>query len=202
MAAITICSDFGAPQNKVWHCFPIYFPWSDGARCHIFVFWMLSFKPTFSLSSFTFIKWVFSSSSMSAIRMGSSAYLKLLIFLLAILIQAFASYNPAFLMMYSAYRLNKQGDNIQPWHTPFPVWNQSVVPCLVLTVASLPAYSFLKRQVRSFDIPISLRIFQFVVIHMIKGFSIVSEAEVDVFLEFSCFFCDPMDVGNLIWCLF
>ena len=47
-------------------------------------------------------------------------------------------------------------------------------------------------------IPISLRIFQFVVIHMIKGFSIVSEAKVDVFLEFSCFFCDPVDVGNLI----
>ena len=34
MAAITICSDFWAPQNKVWHCFPIYFPWSDGTRCH------------------------------------------------------------------------------------------------------------------------------------------------------------------------
>ena len=37
MAAITICSDFGAPKNKVWHCFhcfPIYFPWSDGTRCH------------------------------------------------------------------------------------------------------------------------------------------------------------------------
>ena len=37
MAAVTICSDFGAPQNKVWHyfhCFPIYFPWSDGTRSH------------------------------------------------------------------------------------------------------------------------------------------------------------------------
>ena len=37
MAAITISSDFGAPQNKAWHCFhcfPIYFPWSDGTRCH------------------------------------------------------------------------------------------------------------------------------------------------------------------------
>ena len=31
--------------------------------------------------------------------------------------------------MYSAYKLNKQGDNIQPWRTPFPIWNQSVVPC-------------------------------------------------------------------------
>ena len=37
MAAVTICSDFGAPQNKVWHCFhcfSIYFPWNDGTRCH------------------------------------------------------------------------------------------------------------------------------------------------------------------------
>ena len=37
MAAVTICSDFGAPKNKVrhyFHCFPIYFPWSDGTRCH------------------------------------------------------------------------------------------------------------------------------------------------------------------------
>ena len=39
---------------------------------------------------------------------------------------------------------------------------------------------------------------QFVVIHTVKGFSIINEAEVDVFLEFSCFFYDPMDVGNLI----
>ena len=35
MAAITICSDFGAQKNKVWHCFPIYFPWRDGTRCHM-----------------------------------------------------------------------------------------------------------------------------------------------------------------------
>ena len=39
---------------------------------------------------------------------------------------------------------------------------------------------------------------QFVVIHIVKGFSVVNEAEVDVFLEFSCFCDDPMDVGNLI----
>ena len=44
--------------------------------------------------------------------------------------------SPSFLMIYSAYKLNKQGDNIQPCHTPFPIWNQSVVPCPVLTVAS------------------------------------------------------------------
>ena len=39
---------------------------------------------------------------------------------------------------------------------------------------------------------------QFVVIRTVKGFSVVNEAEVDVFLELSCFFCDPMDIGNLI----
>ena len=39
---------------------------------------------------------------------------------------------------------------------------------------------------------------QFVMIHTVKGFSVVNEAEVDTFLEFSCFFYDPTDVGNLI----
>ena len=124
MAAITICSDFGVPQNKVchcFHCFPIYLPWSDGTRCRdLIVFWMLSFKPAFSLSSFTFIKRLFSS-SISAIRVVSSAYLRLSIFLPGILIPACASSSLPFHMMYSAYKLNKQGDNIQPWHTLFRV---------------------------------------------------------------------------------
>ena len=84
-----------------------------GPDAMIFVFWMLSFKPTFSLSSFTFIKKLFSSSSLSAIRVVSSVYLRLLIFLPAILIPACASSSPAFLMMYSACKLNKKGDNIQ-----------------------------------------------------------------------------------------
>ena len=47
MAAVTICSDFEAQKNKVWHCFycfPIYFPWRDGPDAIILVFWMLSFK--------------------------------------------------------------------------------------------------------------------------------------------------------------
>ena len=162
MAKVTICSDLGAPKNKVWHCFrcfPIYLPWSDGTRCHDLRFWMLSFKPAFSLSSFTFIKRLFSSSSFSAIRVVSSACLRLLIFLLAILIPACVSSSPAFLIMYTAYKLNKQGDNIQPWCTPFPIWNQSIVPCPVITVASWPAYRFLKRQTRWSGIHISFRIF-------------------------------------------
>ena len=109
-----------------------------GPDAMIFVFWMLSFKPTFSLSSFTFIKRLFSSSLLSAIRVVSSVYLRLLIFLPEILIPACASSSLVFLMMYPAYKLNKQGDNIHPWHTPFPIWNQSIVPCPILTVASKP----------------------------------------------------------------
>ena len=127
----------------------------------ILVFWMLSFKPTFSLSSFTFIKRLFSSSSLSAIRVVSSPYLRLLIFLLAILL-ACASSNPEFFHDVLC-KLTKQGDNTQPSCTSFPKWNQSVFPCPVLTVASWPAYRFLRRQVRWSGIPISWRIFQFVV---------------------------------------
>ena len=163
------------------------------------VYWMLSIKPAFSLSSFIFIKRLFSSSSLSAIRVVSSVYLRLLIFLLAILIPACASSSPVFLLMHSAYKLNKQGDNIQPWRTPFPIWNQSVVPCPILTVASWPAYRFLKRQVRWSGIPISFfqNCPQFIVIHTVKGFGIVNKAEMDSFLELSCFVNDPADVGNL-----
>ena len=87
--------------------------------------------------------------------------------------------------------LNRQGHNIQPWGTIFPILNQSIVPCLVLTVASWFTYRFLRRQVFS-GIPISKYFPQFVVVH------IVNKAEADVFLEFSCFFHDPPDAGNLI----
>ena len=86
--------------------------------------------------------------------------------------------------MYSAYKLNKQGDNTQPWRTPFRTWNQS----------SWSAYRFLKRWVRWSGMPISFRIF-----HSLLG-STQSKAlaEIDVFLELSCFFSDLEDAGNLI----
>ena len=160
MAANTICSDFGAPKNKFWHCFhcfPIYFPWSDGTDAMIFVFWMLSFKPNFLLS-FTFIKKLFSSSLLSAIRVGHLHiwgywhFSRKSWFQLVLL--------PAQSLSWcTLYKLSKQGDNIQPCCTPFPIWNQSVVPCPVLTVDSWPTYRFLKRQVRWSGIPISFRIF-------------------------------------------
>ena len=53
-----------------------------------------------------------------------------------ILIPACDSSSPSFCVMYSAQKLNKQGDNTQACHIPFPILNQSVVPCKVLSVAS------------------------------------------------------------------
>ena len=80
-------------------------------------FLIFSFKLTLSLSPFTLIKMLFSSSLLSAIKGVSSTYLRLLIFLLPILIPAqHFSFSLAFLMTCSIYRLNKQGDNRQPCH--------------------------------------------------------------------------------------
>ena len=102
-------------------------------------------------------------------------------------------------MMYSAHKLHKQGDNTQPWDTPSLIWNPFVVPCPVLNVASWSAYRFLRRQVRWVWYSYLFKNFpQFVVIHTVKGFGAINKAEIDVFLEFSCFFDDPADVSNLI----
>ena len=100
--------------------------------------------------------------------------------------------------MYSAYKLNKQGNDIQPWHTPFPIWNQSIVPCPVLTVASWHEYRFCRRQVRWSGIPISLRIFYSCCDPLSQRLKVSQWTEVDVLLEYSCFFYDTTDVGNLM----
>ena len=125
-------------------------------------------KPAFSFSSIILIKRLFRFSSLSVMRVVSFKYLRFLIFLLAILIPACDSSSLEFHMVYSAYKLNKQGDNIQHSHTPFPILNQSVVPRLGLTVISWPAHRFLVSQ--ETGIPISWRTFQFVVIHTVKSF--------------------------------
>ena len=180
MAGVTICSDFGAQESKVCHCFYCFL-----SICHKvmrpdamnLVLWMLSFKPAFSLSSFTLINKLFSSSYLSAMRVVSSAYLMLLVFLPATMIPACASSSPAFHMMCSAYKLNTQ-----TWHTPFPAWNQSVFPCLVLTLVSWLAYRFLGRQVKWSGSPISVRIFHSL-LWSTQSKALVNEAEVDIFLE-------------------
>ena len=129
-----------------------------GMDAMILVFWMLSFKLPFSLSSFTFIKRLFSS-SLTVIKGGVICISEVIDISPGNLDSSMCFIQPAFLMMYFAYKLNNHGDNIQPWCTPFPIWNQSVVLCPVLTVASWPAYRFLRTQVRWPGIPISFRIF-------------------------------------------
>ena len=128
----------GVTKSQTWESY-----WTDnwmGPDAMIFVvvfFLMFSFKPTLSLFSLTLIKRLFSSSSLSAIRVVSSTYLRFLMFLLPILIPACNSSSLAFLMMCLVYRLNKQGDSRQPCHTPFSILNQSIVPYRVLLLFDL-----------------------------------------------------------------
>ena len=126
----------GVTKSQMWlsrwtelncfHFFRIYLPWSDGAGCHDLSFLNADFKLAFSLSTFTFIKSLFSSSSFSSIREVSFPYLRLLMqfWFHAILIPPCGSSSWAFHIVYSAYKLNKQDDNIQPWRTSFPILNQ------------------------------------------------------------------------------
>ena len=159
---------------------------------------MLSFNTTFSLSSFSFIKVLFSSSLLSAIRFVSSAYLKLLIFLPAILIPACASLSPVFYMMYSASKLNSRVTiysldvllvlfgTILLFHVQF-----------LLLLADLHT-NFSRGRPGGLVFPSLSDFSKFIVIHTVKGFGIVNKAEIDVFLELSCFSNDPVNVGNLI----
>ena len=160
MASVTIHIDLGP---KKWNLNCLHF---SSIICHegigpddmIFVFecWVLSqlFLPPLSLSSrgslvplhFLPLKWC---------HLHIWGYW----YFLSNLDSSLESSSPTFRMMYCTYKLNKQGDTIQPWRTPFPIWNQSVVSCPVLTVASFPAYRFLRRHVRWSGVPISLQIF-------------------------------------------
>ena len=100
-------------------------------------------------------------------------------------------------MYYLAYKLNKQSDNIQPWHTPNlePVHcSMSSSNCCFLncmqTSQEAGKVVWYSRLLKNFP--------QFVVIHMVKGFGVINKTKVDVFQSFSCFFDDPTDVDNLI----
>ena len=101
-------------------------------------------------------------------------------------------------MMYSAYKLNKQGDNIQPWRTPFSILNQFTVHVqFQLLLLDLHQISQEAGKVVWYS-HLFKNFLQFVVIQMAKDFSLVNEADVDVFLELSFFFYDPTDTGKLI----
>ena len=140
MAAANVHSDLEAQENKIYfHFFPFYLPWSDWTACcelSGFLFFFFFIKVSFFTLPFTLIKrvfffffifklyvivLVFSYTSLSSIFKVSTAYLRLLIFLPAVLIPDYNSVRPALLMMYPAYKLNKQGQNIQPSCTAFPV---------------------------------------------------------------------------------
>ena len=132
-----------------------------GPVAKILVLWMLSFNTAFSLFSFTLL---FHTQEALQFLFAFCHYDSI------ICVSEVAAISPsnhdsslcssslAFHMMYFACKLNKQGDNTHPWHTSFPISDQSIVLCLVLTVASWPAYRFLKRQVRWSGISISLRV--------------------------------------------
>ena len=113
---------------------------------------MLSFKPAFSLSSFTFIKRLFSSSSPSAIIMVSSAYPRLLIFLPSILTPACDLSSLAFHVIISVFKLNKQG-TINSLDVLLSQFGSVCCSMSVLSVASCPVYRFLRRQIYGLAFP-------------------------------------------------
>ena len=162
-----------------------------GLDAMILVFWMLSFQPAFTFSSF-------SSSSLSAIGVASFAYLRLLIFLSAILIPAWDSSSFAFHAMCSAYKLNKQCDNITVLMCSFPSFEPGrcsmtaskgcFLTCKVSQEASkVMWYSYLFKHFP-----------QFVWSTQRLSPSQWSRSRLFFFFKFPCFFYDPADAGNLI----
>ena len=130
-------------------------PWS-------LVSWMLIFKPTFSLSFLSHS----SRDSLLLLHFLPLEWYCLHFYISEILDISSGNFDsslwfiqPSIFHDYSAYKLNKQGDNIEPWSTPFPNWNHSFVPYPFLMVASWCACRFLRRQIAWSCIPISLRIF-------------------------------------------
>ena len=149
MAAVTILSDFEGQENKICHCFhffSFYLPWSDGMPwSSFFECWVLRqllhslLSPSSRSSLVPFHVLLF---EWCHLHVWGCWYFSQQSWFQLVL-------HPAWYFTWcTLYNLNKQGDNIQPWHTLFPILNQSIVSCLVLTVASWPAHRFLRRQVR------------------------------------------------------
>ena len=181
------------PKKIKYHCchfVPFYLPWSDGLDTMISYFLMLIFKPTFSFYFFTLIRRFFSSSSLSPIRVVSSAYLSLLIFLPENLIPSCASSSTAFHIMFSAYKLNKQGDNLQPIVLLSQFWTSQLFPVRFWLLLLNPIQVSQETGKVVWYFHLFKNFPQFVMIHTVKDFSLVNEAEVDFFwnsLAFSMF---------------
>ena len=135
-----------------------------GPDAMAFVFWAWSFKLVFSLSFITFIKRFFHYFSLSAIRVVSSVDISEVVDISPGYLNFSLSFMQSIIfMMYSAYKLNKQGGNIQLCYS-FPNLNQSVVSSLILTIASESAYRFLRRQISQ----IILYIWKFLAYRLLK----------------------------------
>ena len=155
----------------------------------ILVVLIFSFKQALSLSSFTLIKKIFSPSSLSAIKMVSTTYLRLLMFFLPILIPACNSSSLIFLMMCSAYRLNKQGDSRQ--HCPVLLSRSSTNQLFHTGFSNSCFLTHIQVSQETGNTVWYSHLFksfpQFIMIHTVKGFGLVNETEADVFLEFPGF---------------
>ena len=147
-----------------------------GPDAMILPFWTLNFKPTFSLSFFT-LKMLFSSSSFLSFRVVTSAYLRLDISPGNLdsslwFSQAFISHDVLCidikLARWQYTALMYSFPNLEP-----VCCSMSSSNCCFLTCC----YRFLRRQVRWSGIPISWRINQFIMIHTVKGFSLVNESD-------------------------
>ena len=170
MAAITVCSDFGAQKNKVWHCFhcfPIYFPWSDGTRCHDFSFWMLSSGG----------QNIGVSASKSVLPMNTQDWSPL----------GWIGWSPC-----------SPRDSQESSPTPQFININSLALSLLHIPTLTSIHDHRVSQEADLVFP-SLSEFSTVYCDPHSQiFGIVNKAEIDVFLEVSCFFNDPMDFGNLI----
>ena len=131
--------------------------------------------------------------------MVSSVYLRLLISLPAVLIPAGDSFSLAFCITYTVHKLNRQSDNTQAWCTLFP--NLEPI-CCSMSSSNCCFLACIQISQEAGQVVWYAHLFQnfpqFIVIYTVKGFGIVNKAEIDVFLELSFFFNDPVDVGNLI----
>ena len=117
MAAVTIYSDFGAQKNKVchcFHCFPIYLPLSEGTRCHDLRFLNVEFQASFLSLLFHFNQNALQFLLAFCHKMVLSVCLRLLIISPGNLDSRLFFISLLLRMTCSAYKLNKQGDNIQP----------------------------------------------------------------------------------------
>ena len=199
MAAVNICSDFRAQEKEICHCFcifPFCLPCNNGARCYdlSFFLFILSFKPVLSLLSFILIKRFFSFSLLSAIRVVSSAYLRLLMFLPPILIPAYNLSSLPFLMMCSAYNVKQAG-----WQKTVLLYSfLNLQPIICSTQGSNCCFLTHKqvsqetcKMVWYFHLFKSLS--QFVVIYTLKGCSVVDKN------RGRCFFWNSLAFSIIHW---